>query len=123
LAEKIYPTRHTTVGAVMDAGLGIFAFCLDCDFGQEVDLARYARELGRDQSVIPVHLVPKLHCPKCESKNVGTVLIHPDRERPIPHLEHVKARWRAPFSDNQGPPQKEAKWKTQTRRGSQGTSE
>lgn len=83
----------------MDAGLVIFAFCLDCDFGQEVDLARYARELGRDQSVIPVHLVPKLHCPSCESKKVGTVLIHPGRALPIPHIEHVKARLRAPGSD------------------------
>lgn len=30
LTEKIYPTRHTTIGSVIDTGLRIHAFCLDC---------------------------------------------------------------------------------------------
>lgn len=68
LVEKFYPTRHTTLGAVMDAGLAIHAFCFECGFDQEIDLERVAGELGRAQSALPVYLVPKLHCPQCQSK-------------------------------------------------------
>jgi hypothetical protein len=99
VVEKFYPTRHTTIGSVIDAGLGILAFCLDCEYAHEVDLDRFARELGREQSVLPVHLVPKLHCPNCGSKRVGTALIQPTTEVPAEHIEHVRMRWRAPDRD------------------------
>ena len=94
MVEKIYPTRHTTIGSLLNAQLGLFAFCVDCDYGHDVDLERYAEELGRDQSVVPVHLVPKLHCPVCGSKNVGTVLVQPGAEVPSDQIEHVRLQWR-----------------------------
>lgn len=94
------PTRHTTIGSLIDDGLGIFAYCLDCEFGHEVDLERYARDLGRKQSVLPVHLVPKLRCPDCRSKNVAMVLVHPGGDVSAEQKRHVMAQWRAPYRDD-----------------------
>lgn len=94
LAEKFYPTRHTTLGAVMDAGLAIHAFCFECGFDQEIDLERVSGELGREQSVLPVYLVPKLHCPRCQSKNIGTVLVAEGSEVSSEQIEHLKGRHR-----------------------------
>jgi hypothetical protein len=91
LAEKFYPTRHTTIGAVIDAGLRTHAYCFDCGFDQDVDLNRVANELGRDQSVLPVHLVPK----QCHSKNIGTVLVAQGSDVTGEQLGHLKTR-RAP---------------------------
>lgn len=90
LAEKYYPTRHTTIGAVMDAGLHIHAFCVDCGFDRDMDLERVAGELGRKQSVLPVHLVPKLHCPQCGSKNVATVLVAEGSDVSAEQIPHLK---------------------------------
>lgn len=93
MAEKLYPTRHTTIGAVIDAGLKIHAFCLECGHSEDVDLTEVARKLGRKHSSLPVHLVPKLVCSKCGSKNVGTVLAPTDRDAPSGQLDHVKKKW------------------------------
>lgn len=92
LTEKFYPTRHTTIGAVIDAGLRIHAYCFECGFDKEVDLGRVAGELGRDQSVLPVHLVPKLHCPQCHSKNIGTVLVAQGSNVTDEQLGHLKTQ-------------------------------
>ena len=92
MVEKFYPSRHTTIGSVIDAGLHIHAYCFDCGFDQDVDLNRVAGELGRDQSVLPVYLVPNLHCPQCQSKNVGTVLVTKGSEVSGDQIEHLKAR-------------------------------
>lgn len=94
MAEKFYPTKQTTIGAVMDAGLHIHAYCFDCGYDQDVDLNRVAGELGRDQSVLPVYLVPKLHCPQCHNKNVGTVLVTEGSEVTSDQIEHLKSRRR-----------------------------
>lgn len=94
LAEKFYPTRHTTLGAVMDAGLAIHAFCFECGFDQEIDLERVSGELGREQSALPVYLVPKLHCPRCQSKNVGTVLVPEGSGVSSEQIEHLKGQHR-----------------------------
>lgn len=94
LAEKFYPTRHTTLGAVMDAGLAIHAFCFEYGFDQEIDLDRVSGELGREQSSLPVYLVPKLHCPQCLSKNVGTMLVTEGSSVSSEQIEHLKSQHR-----------------------------
>lgn len=105
MVEKLYPTRHTTIGSVIDAGLRIIGFCLDCDHSEYIDLERVARELGRDQSSLPMYLVPKLYCSVCGSKNVGTVLAPEDEEVPEEQKRHVaeewRRRWRPPDEENQ----------------------
>jgi hypothetical protein len=90
LAEKLYPTRHTTIGSVIDAGLRIHAFCLDCGHDEDVDLSEVARKLGRKHSSLPVHLVPKLVCSLCGSKNVGTVLAPVEEIIPEQQVRYVK---------------------------------
>lgn len=95
LAEKFYPTRHTTIGAVIDAGLHIHAFCFECGFDQDMDLGRVAGELGLNQSVLPVHLVPKLHCPQCHSKNIATVLVTEGSDVSAEQIQHLKERRRS----------------------------
>jgi hypothetical protein len=90
LAEKFYPTRHATIGAVMDAGLHIHAFCFECGFDQDIDLERVAGELGLNQSVLPVHLVPKPHCPQCQSKNTATVLVTEGSDVSAEQIQHLK---------------------------------
>lgn len=92
MSEKFYPTRHTTIGAVIDAGLHIHAFCFECGFDQDMDLERVAGELGRKQSVLPVYLVPKLHCPRCGSKNLATVLVTEGSEVSAEQIQHLKSR-------------------------------
>lgn len=74
----------------MDAGLRIHAFCFECGFDQDMDLERVAGELGRKQSVLPVYLVPKLHCPQCHSKNIGTVLVTEGSDVSAEEIEHLK---------------------------------
>lgn len=95
LTEKIYATRHTTIGSVLDAGLRIHAFCLDCRHAEDVDMRVLARKLGRKHSTLPVHLVPKLVCSNCKSKNVGMVLMAGEGEMPKEQREHVEAVWRS----------------------------
>ena len=93
MAEKLYPTRHITIGSVIDAGLRIHGFCLDCGHEEDVDLRVLARTLGRKHSSLPVHLVPKLVCGACGSKNVGTVLVPADKDVLPEQVEHVRAEW------------------------------
>lgn len=93
MAEKLYPTRHTTIGSIIDAGLRIHAFCLDCGHDKDLDLREIARKLGRKHSSLPMHLVPKLVCSNCGSKNVGTVLAPAAEEIPAKQVDHVRARW------------------------------
>jgi hypothetical protein len=50
------------IGSVIDAGLRIHAFCLDCGHDEDVDLDEVARRLGRMHSSLPVQLVPRLVC-------------------------------------------------------------
>ena len=95
MAEKLYPTRHTTIGSVIDAGLRIHAFCLDCGHAEDLDLREVARKLGRKHSSLPVHLVPKIHCDVCKSKNVGMVLAPADQQVPEEQVEHVRRNWKA----------------------------
>ena len=89
MAEKLYPTRHTTLGSVIDAGLRIHAFCLDCGHNEDLDLAEAARRLGRKHSSLPMHLVPKLVCRTCSGKNVGTVLAPAESTIPENQLDHI----------------------------------
>lgn len=93
MVEKRYPTRHTTIGSVIDAGLKIHGFCLDCGHDAEIDLAEVARKLGRKHSSLPMYLVPKVPCAVCGSKNVGTYLADADATVPAEHKEHVKQIW------------------------------
>lgn len=93
MAEKFYPTRHTTIGSVIDAELKIHAFCLDCGHDEDLDLTKVAHKLGLKHSSLPVHLVPKLVCSACGSKNVGTVLAPADGAAPADQVEHVKDEW------------------------------
>lgn len=99
LAEKLYPTRHTTIGSVIDAGLRIHAFCLDCSHNEDLDLSAVARKLGRNCSSLPMHLVPKLVCSNCGGKNVGTVLAPAEQELPKRQVDHVSEEWRARHGD------------------------
>jgi hypothetical protein len=55
LVEKFYPTRHTTIGSVIDAGLRIHAYCYDCGFDRDVDLERVGGELGREQNYFALY--------------------------------------------------------------------
>jgi hypothetical protein len=91
--EKLYPTRHVTIGAVMDAGLRIHAFCLDCGHDEDLDLGEVARRLGRGFPSLPAHLVPRLVCSSCGSKNVGTVLAPEGREVPGQQLVEIRKEW------------------------------
>jgi hypothetical protein len=100
VAEKLYPTRHTTIGSVIDAGLRIHAFCLDCGRDEDLDLGEVARRLGRKHSSLPVHLVTKLVCSNCGSKNVGTVLAPADEAVPSEQVEHVRRNWKARDREN-----------------------
>jgi hypothetical protein len=81
-------------GSVIDAGLKIHGFCLDCGHDAEIDLAEVARKLGRKHSSLPVFLVPKVHCAECGSKNVGTYLADADASVPKEHRDHVAGVWR-----------------------------
>jgi hypothetical protein len=92
VAEKFYPTRHTTIGSIIDAGLRIHAFCLDCGHDQDLDLGEVARRLGRKHSSLPVHLVPKLICSNCGSKSVGTLLAPADKPVPPDQIDHIRRR-------------------------------
>jgi hypothetical protein len=94
LAEKLYPTRHTTIGSIIDAGLRIHAFCFDCGHDEDLDLGEVARRLGRTHSSLPVHLVPRLVCSSCGSKNVGTVLAPSEADLPDEHVEHIRRSWK-----------------------------
>lgn len=94
LKEKLYPTKHVTIGSIIDAGLRIHGFCLDCGHDEDLDLREIARRLGRKHSSLPVHLVPKLVCGQCGSKNVGTVLAPAEKDVPKDQVEHVRAKWR-----------------------------
>lgn len=94
MAERLYPTKHTTIGSIIDAGLKIHGFCLDCGHEEDLDLDEIARLLGRNQSSLPVHLVPKLVCSICGSKNVGTVLVAADKMSARKDINHVKEEWR-----------------------------
>lgn len=98
MAEKRYPTRHTTIGSVIDAGLAIRGFCLDCGHDAAIDLTLAAQTLGREYSSLPVFLVPKVHCDVCKSKNVGTYLADADATIPKEHAEHVVKAWRSKFT-------------------------
>jgi hypothetical protein len=98
VVEKHYPTRHTTIGSVIDAGLKIHGFCLDCGHDAEIDLAEVARKLGRKHSSLPMFLVPKVHCDVCKSKNVGTYLADAEATIPTEHGEHVAKVWRSKFT-------------------------
>jgi hypothetical protein len=94
LTEKFYPTRHTTIGSVIDAGLRIHAFCLDCGHNEDLNLQEVARRLGRRYSSLPVHLVPKLVCSNCGGKNVGMVLAPAEHGIPENQIEHMNATLR-----------------------------
>lgn len=94
MAEKLYPTRHTTIGSVIDAGLKIHAFCLDCGHDEDLDLREVARKLGRKHSSLPVHIVRRLVCSNCGSKNVGTVFAAADEIVPSEQVEHVRKNWK-----------------------------
>jgi hypothetical protein len=100
LAEKLYPTRHTTIGSIIDAGLRIHAFCIDCSHDEDLDLREVARKLGRKHSSLPVHLVPKLVCSNCGSKNVGTVLVPADKAAPEEQVEHIRQIWQSSDREN-----------------------
>lgn len=65
-----------------------------CGFDQEIDLDRVSGELGREQSALPVYLVPKLHCPQCQSKNIGTVLVTEGSGVSSEQIEHLKGQHR-----------------------------
>jgi hypothetical protein len=45
-------------------------------------------------SMLPVYLVPKLHCPLCHSKNVGTVLVTEGSEVNDDQVKRLKAHRR-----------------------------
>ena len=92
MAEKFYPTRHTTIGAVIDAGLAIQAVCMRCGHSENVDLSEAARRLGRDHSSLPVHLVSRLVCSQCGSKNVATVLAPAGTTPTTDQKTHVRRR-------------------------------
>ena len=98
MVEKRYPTRHTTIGSVIDAGLAIRGFCLDCGHDAEIDLAELARKLGRKHSSLPVFLVPKVHCDVCKSKNVGTYLANTEVDIPAEHRDHIAKVWWSKFT-------------------------
>jgi hypothetical protein len=103
VAEKLYPTRHTTIGSVIDAGLRIHAFCIDCGHDEDVDLGEVARRLGRKHSSLPVHLVPRLVCSTCGSKNVGTVLAPANEAVPADQVKHVDTKWKEHYrQDGEG---------------------
>jgi hypothetical protein len=98
MVEKRYPTRHTTIGSVIDAGLKIHGFCLDCGHDAEIDLSEVARKLGRKHSSLPMYLVPKVHCDVCKSKNVGTYLADTEAAVPNEHRDHVAKVWQSKFT-------------------------
>lgn len=100
LAEKFYPIRHTTIGSIIDAGLRINTFCLDCGHDEDLDLLEVARKLGRKHSSLPVHLIPKLVCSNCGSKNVGTVLAPADKSVPSEQAGYVRKKWKTPDREN-----------------------
>jgi hypothetical protein len=105
MVEKRYPTRHTTIGSVIDAGLKIHGFCMDCGHDAEINLAEVARKLGRKHSSLPMFLVPKVHCDICKSKNVGTYLADAESTVPPEHSEYAATVWRLkpdkPTTENQ----------------------
>ena len=105
MAEKLYPTRHTTIGSVIDAGLRIRGTCFDCYHSEDIDLQELAHKLGRKFSSLPMYLVPKLVCSQCGSKHVGTALVPADADVPDEQMQHVRERLQAgeptPESENQ----------------------
>ena len=76
MAERIFPTRHTTLGALQAAGLRLHAFCLrdDCRWHADLDLESLISRLGRDHGAQQPNLVPKLVCSRCGGKEISVVL-------------------------------------------------
>lgn len=91
MVEKFYPTRHTTIGSVIDAGLRIRSTCYDCYHSEDPDLKEVARKLGRKFSSLPVYLVPKLVCSQCGSKYVGSSLVPADAYVPEEQIKGTTA--------------------------------
>lgn len=76
IGERLFPTTHDTLGKIRDAGLQLYGYCLneECRWGSVVDLDRIIGKLGAEHSAMQPLLVPKLHCPKCGSKDIAIQL-------------------------------------------------
>jgi hypothetical protein len=76
IGERLFPTTHNTLAKIRDAGLHLYGYCFnpDCRWEAVVELDRLIETLGPDQSALQPNLVPKLHCPKCKSKEIAIEL-------------------------------------------------
>ena len=102
LPETFYPTKHTTIGAVIEAGLHIHAYCLSCRWHDDVDLRAVAEKLGPDQSSLPMHLVPRLVCSQCGGKDIATMLKAGENKPPQEHVGEAVRHQRRKDEDQTG---------------------
>lgn len=94
LAEKLYPMKHKTLGAIQDAGLRLHAFCLnpDCGWDADLDLANLIEQLGRQHSARQPDLVPLLVCSRCGGKKIAVVLSAAENV-PAETADHIRREW------------------------------
>lgn len=63
----------STIGAMLDAGVALFATCHreGCRHSAPLDLNQLAAKLGREHSTLRRDLCPHLVCSACGGKDVG----------------------------------------------------
>jgi hypothetical protein len=93
MAERNYPTRHTTLASLRAAGIKLFAFCNnpECRWSSVLDTDELIAQLGAGYSTLPTDMVPRLVCSQCGTKDVGTVLTAAD-EVPDEAREHIRQK-------------------------------
>lgn len=94
MAEKLYPMKHKTLGAIQDAGLHLHAFCLnpDCGWDANLALADLVERLGRQHSARQPDLVPLLVCSRCGGKKIAVVLSAAETV-PAQTADHIRRGW------------------------------
>lgn len=95
MAEKLFPYKHRTLGAIQDAGLRLHAFCLnpDCGWDADLEIPELIERLGRQHSAMQPDLVPLLVCSRCGGKDVAVVLSAAG-EIPPETAQHVRQAWK-----------------------------
>jgi hypothetical protein len=97
VAEKLFPYKHRTLGAIRNAGLHLHAFCLNpgCGWDADLDIGTLIERLGRQHSAMQPDLVPLLVCSRCGGKDIAVVLSATE-EVPTETAEHVRQDWKRP---------------------------
>lgn len=100
VAEKLFPYKRKTLGAIQGAGLRLHAFCLnpDCGWDADLDISELIERLGHDHSAMQPDLVPLLVCSRCGGKDIAVVL-SATQEVSAKAAKHVRQSWKGKLRD------------------------